>query len=118
MQGEISDDVHIGESVTPFRSVRKSRAIDKTASPFDNANLKVKKIRKLIERGIYDADIARYIPGTLDLVFQGMINKIKTIEQSADTTYKDKVTLDFELILDKNYYTKLKSLHICFPVKF
>ena len=80
--------------------------------------MKVKKIRRLIERGIYDADIARYIPGTLDLVFQGMIEKIMTIEQPADTTYSDKEILDFELILDNNYYTNLKSLHLCFPIRF
>ena len=47
-----------------------------------------------------------------------MIESVKTIEQSTDTIYKDKETLDFELILDKNYYTNLKSLHICFPVKY
>ena len=101
-----------------FQSVGKSPAIDKTASDFENANLKVKKIRRLIERGIHDADIARYIPGMLDLVFQGMIEKIMTIEQPADTTYSDKEILDFELILDNNYYTNLKSLHLCFPIRF
>ena len=64
----------------PFKSVEKSTAIDKMASDFDNTSLKVKKIRRLIEKGIYDVDIARYIPGTLDLVFQGMIERVKTIE--------------------------------------
>ena len=64
----------------PFQSVRKSPAVDKMASDFDNANLEVKKIRRLIERGIYDANNVRYIPGMLDLVFQGMIEKIMTIE--------------------------------------
>ena len=118
MQQEISDSVKIGSSVTPFQSVGKSPAVDKTASDFDNANLKVKKIRRLIEQDIYDVDIALYIPGTLDLVFQGMIEKIMTTEQPADTTYSDKEILDFELILDNNYYTNLKSLHLCFPIRF
>ena len=45
-----------------------------------------------------------------------MIENVKTIEQTANTTYKDKETLEFELILDKNYYTNLKNL--CFPVRF
>ena len=80
--------------------------------------MKVKKIRRLIERGIYNADIARYITATLDLAFQRMIEKIMTIEQPADTTYSDKEILDFELILDNNYYTNLKSLHLCFPIRF
>ena len=56
--------------------------------------------------------------GTFDLVFQGIIQKIKTTEHPADLTYKDKETLGIELILDKNYYTNLKSLHICFPITF
>ena len=54
----------------------------------------------------------------LDLVFQGMIEKTMTIEQSADTTYSNKEILNFELILDNNYYTNLKSLHLCFPIRF
>ena len=54
----------------------------------------------------------------LDLVFQGMIEKIMTIEQPADATYSDKEILDIELILDNNYYINLKSLHLCFPIKF
>ena len=97
MQREISDDVKIGASVTLFQSIGKAPVIDKNASDFDNANLKVKKIRKLIEHGIYHADILRYIPGTSDLVFQGMIEKIETIESPADTTYKDKEVLAFDL---------------------
>ena len=52
MQREIGDEVHIGESVTPFKSVGKSTAINKTASDFDNTSVKVKKIRKLIEKEI------------------------------------------------------------------
>ena len=43
MHREIYNDVKIGDSATPFKSVRKSPAIDKTASDFDNENLKVKK---------------------------------------------------------------------------
>ena len=81
---------------------------------FEKANLKV----KFIESEIYNADIAQYIPGTLDLVFQGMIEKIMTNEQPAGPSYKDKEVLDFELKLDNNFYTNLKSLHICFPVHF
>ena len=118
MQREIGDEVQIGDLVTPLKSVGKLAAFDKTASDVDNASLKVTKIRRLIEKGIYDAEIARYIPGTLDLVFQGKFEIEKAIEQPADTTFKDKETFDFVLILDKNYYTNLKSLHIFFLVKF
>ena len=37
MQREIAEGVKIGDSVTSFKSVGKSPAIDKTASDFDNA---------------------------------------------------------------------------------
>ena len=76
MQQEISNNVKIGSSVTPFQSVRKSLAVKKTASDFDNTNLKITKIRRLIEQGINNVYIACFIPGTLDLGFQGMIEKI------------------------------------------
>ena len=118
MQRKIGHEVKIGDSVTPFKSVGKSPAIDKTTSDFDNANSKVKKNRRLIERGIYDAEIARHILGTLDLIFQGMIEKIMTTEQPPNPSYKDKEVLDFELILDNNFYTNLKSLYICFSKHF
>ena len=113
MQRKMSDEVKIGASATPFQSIGKAPAIDENTSDFDNANLKQKKIRELIEHGIYNANIARYIPGMLDLVFQGMIEKIKTIESLADTTYKDKEVLEFDLTLDNDHYTNLKNLHLC-----
>ena len=40
-----------------------------------------------------------------------------TIEQPADTTYSNKEVLDFELILDNNYYTNLEVLHIDFQIR-
>ena len=96
MKREISNDKTVA-SVASFQGIGIAPATDKNASDFDNANLKVKKIRKLIEHAIYHADILRYIPGTLDLVFQGMIEKTETIESPADTTYKDKEVLEFDL---------------------
>ena len=92
--------------------------MDRTVSDFDNANQKVKRIKRLIHTGEYDADIARYVPEILDLVFQGMLDKITTIEQPAHLSYKDKETLDVQLLLDKNQYSNLNSLHICFPIRF
>ena len=71
-------------------------------------HFKVKTIRKLIEHGIYNANIARYIPGRFDLIFQGMTEKFKTIESPEDTSYKDKEVSEFDLTLDNDYYTNLK----------
>ena len=39
-------------------------------------------------------------------------------EQAANPSYKHKGVLDFELILENNFYTNLKSLYICFSKHF
>ena len=46
MRREINNEVHLEQTVTPFESIRKSSAIDKSALGFDSANGKVKKIKK------------------------------------------------------------------------
>lgn len=65
--------INLWKTVSPFDSIGASSAINRTASNFSNATEKVQKIRKLIETREYDTDIAKYIPGTLELVFQGML---------------------------------------------
>ena len=52
------------------------------------------------------------------MIFQGMIQKTSMIKQPAHLSYKDQETLDFELTLNKNYYTNMKSVHVCFPIRF
>ena len=47
-----------------------------------------------------------------------MIKKFFTIKQPAHLLYKDKETFDFELILGRNYYTNMKNIHVCFPIRF
>ena len=79
MKRQINENIHLGETVRPFKSLGHSSAIDRTVSDFDKTNQKVKKIKRLINTGEYDADITHYIPRTLDLVFQGMIDKISTV---------------------------------------
>ena len=84
MQREINNEVYLGKTVTPFESIGKSSAINETASDFDSTNKKVEKItKKLIKTGVYDADVACYIPGTLDFFFQGIFHNISTIKQPA-----------------------------------
>ena len=113
----MGDNVHLGQTVSAFDSVGGVSSIDRTASDFDTARQKVKKLKRFVDRGEYDADVARYITGTLDLVYQCMIDKIKTIEQPAHPSYKDKKTFDFQLLLDKNHYTNLNSLTYLFSHK-
>ena len=117
MQRKIGTNINLGKTVSPFESVGNVPSIDKTASDFDTARKKVKQLKRLVDRGEYDADIARYIPGTLELAFQGMLDDIKTVEQVAHPSYKDKEAFDFQLLLDKNLYTNLNSLHFVFTLR-
>ena len=71
-----------------------------------------------MDTGEYVANITQYIPGTLELAYKGMHDDIKTIEQVAHPSYKDPETFDFQLLLDKNLYTDLNSVHFVFPIKF
>ena len=118
MQRETGTQVDLGKKVSALDSIGRVPAIDKNASDFDKANTKVSKFKRLVLTGEYDADLARYIPGTLELAFQGMLDDIKTMEQVAHTSSKDLETFDFNLILDKNLYTHLRSLHFVYPIKF
>ena len=79
MQREISDKVFLGNTVSPLDDTGRSSAIDRTASNYNDAKEKVKRIRELISTGQYDEDIAKYIPNLLELKFQGMLEDIDTI---------------------------------------
>ena len=72
-------------------------------------------IRDLINMGKYDADLAKYIHGLLDLEIQVMLDDIETREKVA--SYKDKEQLDFQILLTDNYYINPSNIHICFPIK-
>ena len=117
MQREISSRVFLGQTALPLDDVRLSSVIDKTASDYTNAGEKVKRIRELIRTGNYDANMVRYIPGVLELVFQGMLEDTDTKEKAANASYKDMEKLDFQILLPDNYYVNPSSIHVCFLVK-
>ena len=66
MQREIGTQIDIGKTVSASDSIGHVPSIDKTASDFDSAKQKVSKLKRLVDRGEYDADVARYVPGTLE----------------------------------------------------
>ena len=72
---------------------------------------KYKKLKNLLKQE-NDADIAKYIPGTLELVYQGILKDIDTKEQPAYISYKDMENLEFRILVTNNYYTNPNSMHI------
>ena len=59
----------------------------------------MQKIKTLRETAEYDTIIAKYIPGTLELMFQGMLEDINTKEQPAHISSKDMEHLEFQIML-------------------
>ena len=117
MQRDISYRNTLGETLNPYDNARRSTAIDRTASSYNDAKEKVQKIRDLTNMGKYNADLAKYIPGLLELAFQGMLDDIDTREKVAHPSYKDMEQLDFQILLTENYCLNPGSIHICFPIK-
>ena len=118
MQRDISDKNTLGDTLNPLNDMRRSTAIDRTTSNYNDAKEKVQKIRDLINMGKYDADLVKYIPGLADLAIQGMLDDIDTREKAAHSSYKDKEQLDFQILSTENYYVNPSNIHICFPIKF
>ena len=83
MQRDISNRNSLGDTPNPIVDARRSAAIDRTTSNYNDAKEKVQKIRDLINMGKYDADLAKYIPGLTDLAIQGMLGEIDTREKTA-----------------------------------
>ena len=114
---ERNDKNTLGDILNPINDARRSTAIDRTTSKYTDAQEKVKKNRDLINMQNYDADLAKYIPGLLDLAIQGMLDDIDTGEKVTHPSYKDKEQLDLQILLTENYYVNPSNIHICFPIK-
>ena len=99
MQRKISDKNTLGDTLNPINDARRSTAIDRTMSNYNDAKKMLQKIRDLINMGKYDADLAKYIPGLLNLAIQGMLDDIDTREKIAHPSYKDMEQLDFQILL-------------------
>ena len=117
MQREISNKVFLGNPASPYDDAGRSSAVDRTASNYNDAKEKVKKIRELINTGRYDEDTAEYIPGLLEVKFQGVLEDIDMREKVAHLSYIEIKQLDFQILLTDNYYINPNSIHIYFPIK-
>ena len=118
MQRDIGDKNTLGATLNPINDIRRSTAIVRTTSNYNDAKEKVQKIQDLVSMGKYDADLVKYIPGLADMAIQGMLDDIDTKEKVASPSYKDKEELDFQILLNDNYYANPSNINICFPVKF
>ena len=90
MQRDISDKNTLGDTLNPMNDIKRSTAIDRTASNYNDTKEKVQKVRDLINMGKYDPDLAKYIPGLADLAIQGMLDDIDTREKVAHLSIKIK----------------------------
>ena len=90
MQIDISNRNTFDDTLNPIDDARRLRAIDRTASNYNDAEEKLQKIRDLINMGKYDADLTKYIPGLTDLAIQGMHDDIDIREKAAHPSYKYK----------------------------
>ena len=99
MQREISNKNTLGYTLNPINDARPSTAIDRTTSNYNDVKEKVQKIRDLINMGKYDANLAKYIPGLMELAIQGMLHDIDTREKVAHPSYKNKEQLDFNMLI-------------------
>lgn len=71
-----------------FFNVKK---IDKKKLKF----LKVKKIKRLVNKREYDKDVARHISRVLKVMYQCLLENITRREQSADSYYVDMQNREF-----------------------
>ena len=80
---------------------------------------KVQKIKKLLNTGEYDGDLAKYIPGMLEFAFQGITENADTKEKVAQIDMEmDLENLEFQIMLTNNYYTNPNYYNkYCYPMK-
>ena len=116
MQKERSNKVFLGNTASLCDDARRSSAIDVTASNYYDAKEKVKK-NKGIDQYWKDGDIAKYIPGLLELNFEGMLELIDTRSKVEHSSYADMEQLNFQILLTDNYFINPNSILICFPIK-
>ena len=117
MEREIGDEIQLVTTVSSFENAGGTSTIDRTVSNYNDAKEKVKRIRELMKTGKYDADVAKYIPGTLGMMHQGMLEEIITKEKVAHRSYKDMEQLDFQIMLTDNYDVNPNSIDLSFPMK-
>ena len=78
---------------------------------------KIENLETLFKTGKIDFDLMRYIPGLVNIAYQGQIYSLQTKRKFASETYAQKNNLEFEIILPANDYTIFNNMHLCLPIK-
>ena len=115
MQKEIGNKVFLGNTVSLYDDAGRHLPQTEQDNNQNDAKVKVKKIKELVNTGRYDKDVAKYIPYLLELKFLGMLGDIETREKVGHSSYTDMEQLDFQILLTGYYY--INSSNICFPIK-
>ena len=85
MQAPLRGNVYLTQSINPKSHTGGVKSFD-IATSFEETTKKLKKLHKLLNRGVMDEDVTSYIPGLEDFFYQGMICITKT-QRQADATY-------------------------------
>ena len=104
MQKEIGNKVFLGNTVSLYDDAGRHLPQTEQDNNYNDAKVKVKKIKELVNTGRYDKDVAKYIPYLLELKFLGMLGDIETREKVGHSSYTDMEQLDFQILLTDYYY--------------
>ena len=64
-----------------------------------------------------DFNLVEYISGLADATTQGKVDNFNSKRKYANENYKDKNTLEFNILLTENHYINFSTLYVCFPIK-
>ena len=64
-----------------------------------------------------DFNLVEYISGLVDATTQGKVDNFNSKRKYANENYKDKNTLEFNILLTENHYINFSTLYVSFPIK-
>ena len=117
MQRNISNKIHLSNTLNPLQDYGGFRAVDGKGN-LENLYSKVDKIGALWKTGKADEDLSIYIPNILPVTRQNRIVETIPRKKFASLTYSDKKNLEFVLELTANTYSNYSSMELVLPIQF
>ena len=103
--------MQFAQSFSPLKDKTGVEATD-YSSDFEIMFDKLDKLEKHYENGSMDFNLIRYLPGRAKILCQGQISDLSTKRKYADPNYTDMNTLELNVVLSANKYTKFGSIHL------